>query len=111
VWDKEKNLATAWLDAGADAMIGCRLPVEDARATRFASSFYKNLLSRSKAHDTLGKVLKDTRKELMATEPDGAWLQYTLYGYPYNYFLEQLPSVSLADANAPEELSKLMQSP
>ncbi len=110
VWEKGKNLATAWLDAGADAMIGCRLPVEDSRATLFATAFYKKLLSREQAHDTVGKVLMDTKKELISDHPDGAWLQYTLYGYPYNYFLDQLPSVSLAEATAPDELRKLMQS-
>ena len=108
VWEKEKNLATAWLDAGAGGMIGARLPIEDSRATTFATAFYKKLLSKQYAHDSIGTVLRDTRSELMK-KPDATWLQYTLYGYPFAYFHAQLPSVPLAEAEPSDRLRKLMK--
>jgi hypothetical protein len=99
VWEKEKNLSTAWLDAGALAMIGCRLPVLDSKARIFASKFYDHLLSRKYLYESIGSILQDTRRALARSSgTDASWLQYTLFGHSYLYFFE--PKVSQAEVTA-----------
>jgi hypothetical protein len=91
VWDKGKNLATAWLDAGASNIIGCRLPVYDTKAKDFASAFYRRLLNKTNVYASIAGILKDTRNEL--TEKSGfnaAWLQYTLFGLPNIQFFDMM---------------------
>lgn len=113
VWEKSKNLSTAWLAAGALAVVACRLAVLDSKAQEFASKFYSNILAKKHSGRSLGTVLKDTRIELMKTNPDVSWLQYTLIGHPHLRLFEPTRTeaevaATLMDAKAPPKLAELM---
>ncbi|HEY0427503.1 MAG TPA: CHAT domain-containing protein [Pyrinomonadaceae bacterium] len=115
VWDKSKNLATAWLFAGASNIIGCRLPVYNGEAKKFAAAFYSQLLDKMNVYASIGNVLKDTRNELMGKSKfDPAWLQYTLFGLPNIQFFDmkeeaELVKTSMSEAIESNSLSELFK--
>lgn len=89
VWNKEKNMSTAWLEAGVGGIICCRREIDDDDARNFAAAFYSNLLSEEGRYHSVGVALKMARQEMCDDQGQNiSWLQYTLFGYPYFSLLQ-----------------------
>jgi len=89
VWNKEKNMSTAWLKAGAGGIICCRQEIFDDDACAFAGTFYRKLLSEEGRYQSVGSALKLTREEMIENRGQSvSWLQYTLFGHPHFSLLQ-----------------------
>jgi hypothetical protein len=84
VWQKDASMAAAFLSIGSAACIVTCLPVLDSTATRFAASFYRELLDRADAI-SIGEALRQVRNEQKKDrdhENDLTRLFFDLFGDP-----------------------------
>jgi class 3 adenylate cyclase/CHAT domain-containing protein/tetratricopeptide (TPR) repeat protein len=97
-WGMEENfqnkiygLANAFILAGVKHYIGTFWEVLDEPSRRFATEFYKNLLSGM----TLGEAVRTARIELIKSygEETIVWASYLLYGDPTTNYMDQVKQI------------------
>lgn len=79
-WDPY-SWASAFLEYGSSVFVGSLWPIEDEASSKFALTFYKELLT--KANRTLGKAFREARlRTKKLNDPYQSWLAFSLYGSP-----------------------------